>query len=252
MDTAVAKSEATDRELFQLEMTALRQELYHLKSCQVTFLTFSVTATGVLLGMGGGGVTRPNGGLLCLAPLVVLLPFWWVFFDKATTITRIVGYCRVLEGLSLGYYKAGRFTGWENALRLMREEQEAAKQMGTPHGVPTRHLQVWRDVAGMFALQTSHRYWIISYYTFFGLSVVCLLTGVHDLSSVLSPAPCVAAIASIGSAIWNARTVYALIHGDRSYNANEEKWRDLLRIRTEVVAPVRSSVATSPATTHPA
>jgi hypothetical protein len=34
-------------------------------------------------------------------PLVVLIPCWWGFFDKAKTITRIVGYIRILEGILL-------------------------------------------------------------------------------------------------------------------------------------------------------
>jgi hypothetical protein len=34
------------------ERAALREELHNLESCQITFLTHSVTATGVLLGLG--------------------------------------------------------------------------------------------------------------------------------------------------------------------------------------------------------
>src|SRR6266478_5769325 len=43
---------ADSRVIYETEREALRQELFNLKSCQITFLTASVTATSALLGAG--------------------------------------------------------------------------------------------------------------------------------------------------------------------------------------------------------
>ena len=68
------------------ERLILRGELSHLKTCQLTYITFSVTATGLILGVsrvglsgdGGTGYLAEAGILFCI-PLVILLPFWWTF-----------------------------------------------------------------------------------------------------------------------------------------------------------------------------
>lgn len=76
----------------------LRQELHNLKSCQITFFSLAITSTGLLLGLGSHFISeRVPASLIFLSPLVIILPCWCIFFDKATTITRIVGYYRVLE-----------------------------------------------------------------------------------------------------------------------------------------------------------
>ena len=73
--------------------------------------------------MGLPGIFRPSSGQdvsqsIYLVPLVVLIPCWWGFFDKAKTITRIVGYFRILEQLALvdgggTLDTIDRFLGWE-------------------------------------------------------------------------------------------------------------------------------------------
>jgi hypothetical protein len=70
-----------------------------------------------MLGLLAALVKSPLPSAVYLYPLCVLLPSWMVFFDKATTIARIVGYYRVIEGLMLNQLRAASFPGWENALR---------------------------------------------------------------------------------------------------------------------------------------
>ena len=100
------------------EMDTLRAELQHLKNCQVRYFLFSITMTGTVIAL----VTKYSAGYTAayLAPLVVVIPCWWIFFDKASTITRIVGYYRVLEKMILS---TGRhwYIGWENALAEFRK-----------------------------------------------------------------------------------------------------------------------------------
>ena len=107
--------------LYEQERKALREELYNLKSCQITFLTTSITATGLLLGLASTFASDPFKGIAFIFPLLVLIPSWWIFFDKATTITRVVGYYRILESLILDNCTAENYMGWENSLRLSRK-----------------------------------------------------------------------------------------------------------------------------------
>lgn len=122
-------------ELCKKEHAFLRQELGHLKDCQIKFLTFSVMTTGLILGFISRSKTAPLSenpnllpGTLWLLPLVVLLPSWWIFFDKATTITRIVGYFRVIEKIILGQKVALKFLGWESALAEFRRRHAKRKE----------------------------------------------------------------------------------------------------------------------------
>ena len=111
-------------QLATVEMDVLRKELQGLKECQIKFLNTAPVATGLLFGLpqlvaktGGTDLPLYVGALL---PLVVLIPAWWTFFDKARSITRIVGYYRVLEATVRGDFSPVWFPGWERALEAFR------------------------------------------------------------------------------------------------------------------------------------
>ncbi len=80
------------RELIKMELTNLRAELHDLKTCQIQFVTFAFTASGIILSL--------QGSISPLIPLVIVLPTWWIFFDKAKTVSRIIGILSKLEGKS--------------------------------------------------------------------------------------------------------------------------------------------------------
>lgn len=196
--------------LCEKEHSFLRNELAHLKDCQIKFLTFSVTATALILGIGRSSLYVSNGfkslpGEMWLIPLLVLLPAWWIFFDKATTITRIVGYFRQLEKIMLQKALAANFLGWENALAEFRK---------CPIKVEISKNQI-------------SYYWLITYCTFFFLSLFCLLMGWKASQNTWVA---VATLITLFSIIWNGKSLWGLIRGKYSYNANEEKWRIILGI----------------------
>ncbi len=110
------------RDLMRMEHKTLREELRGLKNCQVTFVTFAITSTGAVIGLGARASDFPKL-LVYLAPLLILLPTWLIFFDKATSINRIVGYIRVLETAFLSPQRLRKFIGWENALAEYRKEE---------------------------------------------------------------------------------------------------------------------------------
>ena len=228
-NTNVSNQNSTDRiaELCEKEHRFLRDELGHLKECQIRFLTFSVTTTGLILGITGRfraslpsqGMELPSG-LLALLPLLVLVPAWWIFFDKATTVTRIVGYFRVIEKLLLGY-TAGNFTGWESALSEYRRETIGDK------------LQL-KELARLLAFRTTHRYWVITYYVFLLLSAVCIILGWAGTSPKHLSFSLIVIIVStlivLASSLYNARTLWALVYGEYSYGFNETRWKAILKI----------------------
>lgn len=214
-------------ELYDKERVALREELHNLKNCQITFLTSSITATGLILGIATSLIQTPFLGIVFLFPLIVLLPSWWVFFDKATTITRIVGYYRILEKLILERYDAKNFMGWENALGEFRNRQQSGKL--NLRGEHLRHR--WpHGLHNMLLLRTAHPYWIISYYTFFALSSVCVITSTVLLKGGWRLVVLVPGILFVMSIWRTVQTVWHLIEGRHSYDCNEYFWKEILQV----------------------
>jgi len=113
--------------LLKKEISYLREELITLKNCQVTFVTVAITGTGLLLGLAARFSSDSLPGVFYLFPLVIVLPAWWIFFEKAKTITRIVGYLRIIERLILKKTEAD-FLGWENAQAEYRNKE--LKELG--------------------------------------------------------------------------------------------------------------------------
>ncbi len=225
-----SKEEIT--KLSEKEHDFLRDELAHLKDCQVKFLTFSVTATAIILGMiGRSNLIFPTGlkplsGEMWLIPLAVLLPAWWIFFDKATTITRIVGYFRLLEKIMLGKVEISNFAGWENALEEFRKKRTTKEKMKIWGKIWKLLVNMWK-LFKILIFRTTHRYWVITYYIFFFLSLTCLIGGLKGTSPAI--------FIFLGgifliSTIWNARILWSLIEGEYSYNKNQEKWETILQM----------------------
>jgi hypothetical protein len=212
-------------EIYNNERIALREELHNLKNCQITFLTTSVTATGILLGLAPSIKPLLEPEINFLIPLVILLPSWWIFFDKATTITRIVGYYRILEKLIIQGSKAKKFLGWENALGEFRNAQERNELKFTKTKHNFFHWLIKTD------LRTSHPYWIVSYFIFFGLSCLCMIGGIEHITTSHFLIKLLSILLVILSALWNAKTVYKLINGRNSYDANEQFWKHILDVK---------------------
>jgi hypothetical protein len=103
------------------EQSILRTELQELKRCQLQYFLFSLGAAGAVLGFNIKIEDRPENNMFFLAPLLVILPCWRTFFDKATTITRLTGYIRVF--IEDQFKKAEPiYYGYENALAKFRQQ----------------------------------------------------------------------------------------------------------------------------------
>lgn len=201
----------------------LRSELHALKSCQISFINFSVGLTGAILALlhhEKQGL-QSNFGLASLFPLLILLPCFWIFFDKAKTITRIVGYTRILESLLLRRTADLNFIGWENALEEFRN---------LPSDPPPPIN--WQRICKAFLLmQTRNLYWVLAFYTFSALCLVCVgIFWAHnragDMTRTLFG---VAVTAIVGFSIVKMfNLVRHLYWGTFSYASQTQRWLRVL------------------------
>jgi hypothetical protein len=219
-----AKKQDAKESLCKKELVYLREEINSLKNCQVTFVTVTVTGTGLLLGL---TVNVSHNSLLSkvyLFPLIFLLPAWWIFFMKAKTITRIVGYYRILEKLFLGDQTlSGGYIGWENSQAEYRKYERSGK---LKKWTPKPEGKLLRRVCNQCFLRSSP-YWMLIYYIFFILATVCWYMSFYvqrhlDWSLVF------AGLFIVVSAASNFYIVGQLIWGRDSYDSNECYWIKIL------------------------
>lgn len=233
----------------------LRREVTELKRCQVQYFSLSVTATGAILGLAAAVTGKPDGiGLAMLSPLALLLPCWVIFFDKATTITRLVGFQRAIESAMWGGHQEALawLLAWESALGDFRHAQDSGDlEVHPPKNRP--------HFLGVLCLRTRHRYWMANWYTFFLLSSLACILGYNYLESKLFdfrlPLGIEARIpehtlwglpAFAGMTVVGAFTLVVVVHlvrGKHSYEANTTAWKDLVEQKTGCVlgAPGKKS-----------
>jgi hypothetical protein len=151
------------------EQTILRNELQELKRCQLQYFLLSIGATGAFFGFNKDLVGEiKTGSVLYLAPLIIILPCWLTFFDKANTITRLTGYIRTfIEDQLNKENTAYSYIGYENALsEFRRNEMKFAKEL---RGLKKLEKPGWKSVFNF----TRNQYWKINWLTFFLLSATC-------------------------------------------------------------------------------
>jgi len=230
---ATGSSPGSDhRQICEREWNAIRAEMKDLKGCQVTFISLAVTATGAILTF--ANFYRGKSGIAYLIPLVIIIPCWWIFFDKATTLTRHVGYCRVIEPIIAGVSFPVEFVGWEDALRKFREVEGGKKPSLTGNFNIIRFLWEFR------LSQHTQRYWILVNYVFAALCFASLSFAARSLylsggmqSLTINSAVQVLSLGLILYSLnWNSRAVRNLVCGDNSYDRNEAIWKDILKIQS--------------------
>lgn len=215
-------------DLLMGEQTKLRSELAHLKDCQLRYFSLSVTATGVLVSVGTQLPASRESPLYYLAPLLIVVPCWWIFFDKATTITRIIGYLRLVDDFfryAECESKGPRFLGWETALQLRRKDK--------PSNEPSK-LEGWKEgyaiaFKNVLPLNTTHRYWGFTWYTFLLLSSTCVVLAWFAAGSAHSDTVwrigwAVSVAVVLVAASYNLYLVGDLTGGRRSYEEHYKEW----------------------------
>jgi hypothetical protein len=244
-----------DKQIIQSELHELREELRDLKGYQFKLLSLAGAITGFLLSLTrlrlDREITAVPSPLLYLLPLVVILPSWCIFFDKARTITRIVGYCRVIEKQLRHPQKLepDEFPGWENSLALFRKyRQDIAEEVLAQHK-PTFKQRLGHLRATILLIE-SQRYWVLTYYTFFSLCAVCLSIPLHFIN-VFHPSAWalegiflgVATLLTIVTALFNGVILARLIWGVHSYDRLEDIWKGVFKKHLQLSSKVKKHSA---------
>lgn len=237
------------RYLIKMELTYLREELHNLKTCQIQFVTLAFTVTGIIFSLQASTISRISP----LIPLVIIIPTWWIFFDKAKSVSRIVGYYRILEKVHLDKKKLD-FIGWENAQLKYRERENSRKKILTDHlkSLNKTGKEIPKGLHGVLNGKSRKEkiealcgssYWTLVYFTFFSLPIVCFLLYIllnynnkgiqileifRNLNEVELVVIFLSLIAFLVSAYRNKETLLQLIWGEHSYDANEIFWEEIL------------------------
>lgn len=128
-------------ELMTEELKSLRDEMTTLKECQTKYISLAVTASGAifaylipnLVEVLQSSVNPKSSSVeiinkyhvnpMFLVPLVIIFPISCIFFSKAVTLFRIVGYYQLLEESHLNPNSLMHFIGWENSMKLFRANE---------------------------------------------------------------------------------------------------------------------------------
>jgi hypothetical protein len=211
-------------EYVYVEMKNLREELRGLKQCQITFMGLAFSATGLIFGLVKTAQDTKCSALVLLAPLVIIFPTFAFFFDKAKTITRIVGYYRHLEGISLGDVIPKAFDGWENSLAVFREVEDRLKNEAVAeHPCPRpKFLQEVR-------LRKPFVYWSLAYLTFTSVAVLCPIVASLICKGGLERGISIAILLPV---IWvvfkEFQALRSLTTGRDSYTVNFAVWQKII------------------------
>jgi hypothetical protein len=223
------------KEVLLSERDILRNELIKLKECQVRYFWSSITATGLLLGIGGSLRSDIISTIIFVAPLFIVLPCWVIFYDKATTITRIVGYLRILEYMIIGDERNKyAYIGWENALSLFRKSSGSNKDVNEDVNKDRFKKYINDSIRGLKSFkifEARTRYWHLSWLTFLLLSIFCLFLGFYYMRSVYSIEFVVWIAFLLLTIIAGIHSIYILsnlIDAKYSYNHKESTWKKLL------------------------
>ncbi|MGH9844670.1 MAG: hypothetical protein ACREEM_38615 [Blastocatellia bacterium] len=235
-------------EVIKNEHTLLRAELRELKKCQLQYFLASVAGTGAIVGL----IQEPTVGkeLFFLAPLVIILPCWCTFFDKATTITRLAGYIAFLENQLSS--PTPKYIGYETSLREFRRKEDqyikstmAAQTEEEKNSASNKRSRLQylrktlnrygfvpnRDHRELMLLRTRHRFWMLNWYTFCTLSLLCCFL---PFRFKVNPYPFstqytvwyLAGIATLLSMVYTFFIVLRLTCGSYSYDAFSKFWKE--------------------------
>jgi hypothetical protein len=133
-----------------------------------------------------------------LLPLLILLPLWVIFFEKARTISRIIGFILVQEKQILMNSDLG-VIGWESAMEEYRSQKNA---------LDGEYIKRLKD-AGNFKKETKPLsesvYWFIVYCVFLLLSLSCIVMSVMSLKDVFPTDH------SLDMLVWSATVIFMLM-----------------------------------------
>jgi hypothetical protein len=223
------KEKINSLDIYFKERKILRDELNSLKNCQVTFFTATVTATALILTVAAKVNPDSLPGIAYLFPLAIIVPTWIVFFDKALTISRIVGYYRILEELivneeSRDFYE---FIGWESSLKKFRAHENDPE------------FENFKKKVLESNFESKNRYWEIINYAYMALTgfcfflafisfCVCAFTELYTQAIAIFVIGILIGLFTLWVYSNNSEAIQSL-RTYHSYDCNEKTWRKILK-----------------------
>ena len=210
------------------EYEELRADLRELKICQRQYYFIALTASGALLGL--ARIYPGAAGFLVLAPLILLLPCWVMFFDKATSVTRMTGYLRLIEPGIKDESSEPLTTGFETSLAIFRKWDSIDANVKDYE----KERKFFYIVPWPFS--SRYRYWKLNWYTYFLISIFCCIFSWYwylnnGMDESLLKILVIAGIFVL--MIWCAtvRDLNRLVYGKSSYEHMYDSWKKSLGIK---------------------
>jgi len=157
----------------------LRAELGHLKTCQTSLMVFTSTGTGIFFGLVGSSNPPIPVAYIMLFPLFFLLPLWIIFYDKARSIARIIGFLRLQEKLYL-LESPEAIIGWESAMEKYQQMRHIWNDRHLDRFFKEEKDQNGNTGSGREPMTSIYWFWVFC--TFSLLTVTCLV-----LSAIFLP-----------------------------------------------------------------
>jgi hypothetical protein len=157
----------------------LRSELIHLKSFQIRIITFGITGAGIFLGLIKEFGNSPQYSFFL--PLAILFPFWIIFFEKARTISRNIGFIRIQEKICLSG-NPDALIGFETAMhKYWKDKKVKLDDNKILNDDINKIIQNKPETSKR--LHSSH-YWFTTYIVFFIFSFLSIsFSLIHPLES---------------------------------------------------------------------
>lgn len=207
------------------EYKEIKSDLRDLKICQRQYFFVSVSGSGAILAL--ARYSEDYAGFVMLAALILVLPCWRMFFDKASSVTRTTGYILYLES----QMRSGNsvFVGYEHAVMEFRKLDDSGK---------FDNLPIFTDPT-MPQKGHRHGYWAINFWTYMLICVACLVSAAEwaSFSSVSIAIDnqllfwysfVVALVAFFWIAITTLYSYKVLRRGKHSYIGMHQSWNEVL------------------------
>jgi len=228
------------------EYSSLRTYLEELRKCQTTFFWSSITALGVLLSLNVnlvGGGTSQAAYVISLASLLLVCPIWSIWLLKASSITRVAGYLRVLEDMISGRdEKKYKYIGWENSYFVYRRSLLKSYEIRRKVEPIFKYIanvirdslkESWLAFCLVLKFEKPYQYNILTWVSFFFIALSYFLIAAFTFDSVKNPHMKYLSVLPFSSFIfttlYTSGVLSALsINQSRSMATRERLWRYLL------------------------
>lgn len=172
------------KSLMSSEYEVLQKLLEETRKCQTTYFWSSLTTSGILMTLGVRLMKNSSDiEKLCIPSMAILLvicPVWCIWFDKASSITRITAYLRVLEDI-IHEKKQYIYIGWENSYAIFRyflmdwynnPENKDTITIGSRILCTFRYC--YDGIKICLRFKQPHQYDILNWLGFFSVSTICI------------------------------------------------------------------------------